>query len=203
MNLRKRLHEQVVHVRRVEVLSEHLATLVKPGSTLLDVGCGDGLLSKRISESVDNLTVSGVDVMERNDTHIPVQTFDGVSIPFDDKSYDVVMFVDVLHHTTNPSVLLNEATRIAREAIIIKDHRREGFLANATLRLMDWCGNAQHGVALPYNYLSRREWDALFQDVNLIVDDEISCLGLYPFPANLLFDRSLHFIARLRMENVS
>jgi 2-polyprenyl-3-methyl-5-hydroxy-6-metoxy-1,4-benzoquinol methylase len=35
-------------------------------------------------------------------------------------SFDVVMFVDVLHHTKDPMVLLREARRVARRAIVVK-----------------------------------------------------------------------------------
>ncbi len=50
-----------------------------------------------------------------------------------------------------PARLLAEAKRVSRGGIVIKDHFREGVLADATLRFMDWVGNAQHGVVLPYN----------------------------------------------------
>ena len=43
-------------------------------------------------------------------------------------------------------------------SILIKDHLADGVLARPTLRLMDWVGNARHGVRLPYNYLTRAEW---------------------------------------------
>jgi hypothetical protein len=80
-------------------------------------------------------------------------------------SFDVVMFIDVLHHASQPMMLLREAVRIAREAIVLKDHLAQGSLDYLTLRIMDWVGNARHGVALPYNYWSltkrRRAFDKL------------------------------------------
>ena len=69
-----------------------------------------------------------------------------------DASFDVVMFVDVLHHTDDPLLLLQEAQRVGK-IILVKDHFRKGFLAGPTLRFMDWVGNAHHGVVLPYNDL--------------------------------------------------
>jgi len=67
-----------------------------------------------------------------------VETFDGKSIPYGDGSFDVVMFVDVIHHADQPMTLLREAARVARQAILIKDHLVEGTLAYLTLQLMDW-----------------------------------------------------------------
>src|SRR5207245_10961782 len=103
--------------------------------------------------------------------YIPVREFDGATIPYPDSSFDVAMLVDVLHHTTDPRVLLREASRVGR-SILIKDHLREGFLANTTLRVMDWVGNAHHGVALPYNYWPESKWVAAFNELGLLVSEK-------------------------------
>ena len=60
--------------------------------------------------------VAGVDVLVRGQTWIDVQASDGHRLPFADRSFDAVMFVDVLHHTQDPMELLAEAVRVAREA---------------------------------------------------------------------------------------
>lgn len=70
--------------------------------------------------------------------------------------------------------------------------------AHGTLRFMDWVGNKGHDVRLPYNYLSRQEWEAMFGHVGLRAQAWRENLAPYPFPANLLFDRGLHFVASLR-----
>ena len=46
------------------------------------------------------------------------------------------MFVDVLHLTDDPVLLLREAARVARNTIVIKDHTLDGFAAAATVRFM-------------------------------------------------------------------
>ena len=94
-------------------------------------------------------------------------------------------------------MLLNESRRVARQAVILKDHTRNGLFASATLRFMDRVGNARYGVALPYNYWSFAQWREAFGDIGLSVDHWESSIGLYPIPANWLFGRHLHFIARL------
>jgi SAM-dependent methyltransferase len=136
-------------------------------------------------------------VLVRPTTAIPVEHFDGSRRPDADGSVDVVMLVDVLHHAADPMVLLREARRVARRSLVIKDHTRDGLLARPILQLMDWVGNAHHGVVLPYTYWSRREWHSAFAAVNARVEQWRPALGLYPFPASLLFDRSLHFVAVL------
>jgi len=197
MGLIDKVHGSVVHTRRVRVLADHLAPLFPQGAKVLDVGCGDGLLAKILMERRPDLTFEGIDVLVRGDTHVPVREFDGKHIDSPDNSYDAVLFVDVLHHTMEQDALMAEAARVARQCVIIKDHTRNGLLAKATLRFMDRVGNARYGVALPYNYLSRAEWTAMFARHHLVIEKETRKLGLYPWPAGWVFDRGLHFVARL------
>jgi hypothetical protein len=62
---------------------------------------------------------------------------------------------------------------------------------------MDRVGNTRHGVALPYNYWRRSQWRQEFERVGLSPRNWNDSLHLYPWPASLLFDRSLHFVSRL------
>ncbi len=78
--------------------------------------------------------------------------------------------------------------------MIIKDHLAKGFLARPTLRLMDFIGNAPHGIPLPYNYLSARDWEKAYRGSGLVPGEVRSELGLYPAWANAVFGRSLHFV---------
>lgn len=192
------VHDRAVFRRRVRVLSSLIADELGWDGTVLDLGCGDGSIARAIMDRKPGLRIRGIDVLVRENTLIPVTPFDGITIPAGDGAYDWVTIVDVLHHTDDPGRLVGEAARVARRGVIIKDHLREGLFARETLRLMDWVGNKGHGVRLPYNYLSRAEWNAIFQKTGIAVKNWRGALGLYPFPANLAFDRDLHFIARLR-----
>ena len=64
---------------------------------------------------------------------------------------------------------------------------------------MDWVENARHYVALPYNYWTLAEWHGVFDKLGLVIQYWESNLNLYPFPADLIFGRSLHFVAALRV----
>jgi len=191
------LHAPLVFDRRTRVLSGELAALLPKGASVLDVGCGDGTISAMIGAARPDASLRGVDVMLRPETRIPVEVFDGRTLPAADKSMDVVMFVDVLHHTEDPMVLLREAARVARRLVLLKDHTRDGLLAGARLRFMDWVGNAPHGVVLPYNYWSEAQWRRGFAALGLTVAAWRSEIGLYPFPASLVFGRGLHCIVAL------
>lgn len=191
------IHGGYVHNRRVRVLSDHFAKLIPANSRVLDVGCGDGFLSKLIQNKRPDISIEGIDVLVRDSTHVPVQFFDGYSLPFADNEFDVVLFVDVLHHTTDPNVLLQEACRVSKNDVLIKDHTQDGLFARSTIRFMDHVGNARHGVALPFNYWPERDWRGAFKRLGLSISYWTQSLQLYPWWGNWLFGRSLHFIARL------
>ena len=200
MSLTANLHEGYVHQRRVQRLGDLLAKFVPEGASVLDVGCGDGLLARRIGDLRGDIQIHGIDVLVREKTHIPVRPFDGQTIPHGNGAVDVVLFVDVLHHTDDPMTLLREAARVAGRAVLIKDHTRDGLLAGSILRFMDYIGNAHHGVRLPYNYWPGRCWLGAFRELGLSVRSWQNDLKLYPPFADWIFGRSLHFIVLLEPE---
>lgn len=197
MNPVEAIHEHFVSSQRARKLVDRMAEIIPRDSVVLDVGCGDGRIDRQIAIRRPDLTITGIDVLVRGEAAIDVEPFDGSRIPRGDASVDVVMFVDVLHHTDDPMVLLAEAARVARKAVVIKDHNLAGFLAGPTLRFMDRIGNARYGVELPYNYWPRRQWAEAFDQVGLELAFWHGDLDLYPWPANLIFGRQLHFIAKL------
>lgn len=193
-----KVHEKFVFNRRVRVLVEKLGALMPPEAHVLDVGTGDGQIAKMIGAQSQGARIEGIDIKLRPETHIPVTLFDGMRIPMQDNSVDVVTFVDVMHHTDNPGALIADAARVARKAVIIKDHLSENALDRATLRAMDWVGNAPHGVVLPYNYASQAAWMGWFEKSGLEVDVFDTDVPLYAFPLSVFFGRKLHFLASLR-----
>ena len=200
MNLFGKIHGDLVHSRRVRQLCRHLSDLIPENAKVLDVGCGDGLLAGLIQKQRPDVDIRGIDIMVREKTHIRVAKFDGSVIPYEDNSFDVVTFVDVLHHTDDPNVLLREAARVAKGFIVLKDHTDDGFLSNPTLRFMDWVGNKPHGVVLPYNYWTESQWKKAFENLGIEILDWRNKLGLYPAFADVFFGRKLHMVARLKIK---
>lgn len=192
-----RIHDAVVSSRRTQRLAALLAEALPQGARCLDVGAGDGAVAALLAGLRPDLRIEGIDVMVREDARIPVRPYDGRTLPLADGATDVVVFVDVLHHTDDPAAMLAEARRVARRAVVIKDHLCDSRLDRATLAGMDWLSNAPLGIHLPYNYLSSAGWERLFARVDLQPDLWRTDLGLYGWPLHVFFDRRLHFLARL------
>ncbi|HEV3258600.1 MAG TPA: sterol desaturase family protein [Gemmataceae bacterium] len=197
------VHGRLVFSRRIRVLAQAIAALVPPGSRVLDVGCGDGTLAALVAEHVAGLAVEGYEILPRPQTAIPVHPFDGRRLPVADNSADVVLLVDVLHHTADPMVLLREAVRVARHAVVIKDHRLARPGAALTLGFMDWVGNRPHDVVLPWNYWPEQRWREAWTELGLTVEHYATDLGLYPWPASWAFETGLHFLTRLAVPGES
>jgi SAM-dependent methyltransferase len=195
MNVLDAVHERAVLQRRVVRLAELLSDFLPQNAHVLDVGSGDGQIDALLLRKRPDLSIEGVDVGVREATGIPVKPFDGKTLPYPDSSFDTVMFVDVLHHTTDPLILLREAARVARKSVVLKDHTREGIAAGARLRFMDYVGNARHGVALPFNYWTVEQWRDAERTLGLSKAKEIRKLNMYPWPAEYFFGARLHFVA--------
>jgi len=191
-------HRAFVFQRRTRVLAEMLAAQIPPSASVLDIGCGDGAIGTLIAQIRPDIAIQGVEFLVRPECKIECTAFDGSSLPFPSDTFDVCLFVDVLHHTQDPAILLHEAVRVSRSFVLLKDHLDESILDHVTLRFMDWVSNRPHGVVLTYNYQSRREWAEYFLRCGLAETTWTTRVPLYPPPVSVLAGRGLHFVSLLR-----
>jgi SAM-dependent methyltransferase len=147
-------HARRVHEPRVARVAAALARRIGPAASLLDVGAGDGALALALARTVGATRVTGVDVLVRPATVIPVTAYDGATLPFEDGACEVVVLSDVLHHAVDPGRVLRESLRVASRVVAIKDHFRFGRLSAAILYAMDRAGNAAASVPSPGSYFS-------------------------------------------------
>ncbi|GAC1585851.1 MAG: hypothetical protein NVS3B20_27730 [Polyangiales bacterium] len=126
--------------------------------SLMDIGCGDGVNTRLIAVGSGAKRVAGVDVVRRENTAMEVKLFDGTHVPFEDKSFDAVTLVDVLHHCEEPQTVLNEAVRVAKRCVVVKDHFTFGPISSKILYWSDLVGNAKDAIPCPDTYVSPKEW---------------------------------------------
>jgi ubiquinone/menaquinone biosynthesis C-methylase UbiE len=118
---------------RLREQAEALHDFVGPGDTVLDVGCGTGLLSAYLREMY-GVVPKGIDVNDIRKTDVPFTEFDGTSIPFPDNSFDHVILSEVLHHSHDPVRLAAECERVARRRVIVFEDMPEGILGKLALQ---------------------------------------------------------------------
>ena len=138
-------------------------------SNILSVGCGTGFIEDYITSRNKKIKIKGIDIIVPKKTYIKVKKYNGKRIPFKSNSFDVVMFLDVLHHTDNIKDLMSEAKRVTKKLILIKDHYYNTKLDHFLLRIADYIGNKGFGINLNYNYLKEDEWRSLIKQLNLKV----------------------------------
>lgn len=154
---------------RLKHLPPRLLAHINGVDRVLDVGAGDGQVARILGEARPQARFMGVDVGVRPDARVPVQPFDGQRLPFADRSFDLVMLIDVLHHTEDPAVLLGEALRVTRGRVLVKDHHWDTPWDRWLLAVSDYLGNRPHDVPLPYAYLQGAQWTALFEALGATV----------------------------------
>lgn len=191
------LHGALISPRRVEALARAIAPLL-PSGRILDVGCGDGSLAHRLQALRPDIRVVGLEVQLRLRAPIPAALYDGSRFPFHDRTFPGVVIADALHHAADPTEVLRECLRVAGQSVVVKDHLCENGWERLLLRILDWGGNAAHGVALRYAYFSRAAWAAMIHRLSAVETFRIEeVAGQYPSPFQAWLGRGIQFVARL------
>ena len=109
----REIHNQNLKLSGVssDYFSEHKIQVLKKhenedGINFLDFGCGDGNSSQHFTNYFPNSSYNGIDISSESINVAKVksikntnfQTFDGIKIPFQDNSFDVVFTACVFHH---------------------------------------------------------------------------------------------------------
>jgi SAM-dependent methyltransferase len=195
-----------VYKQRLAVVSDLVVPYLKANGTVLDIGCGSGMLGQAVlrhERCPAGVVYKGVEKHKRGNEPIEVVQMDGEKLPFPDGHFDVVILADVLHHEADEDFLFNEAVRVSRKYILIKDHKVEGLLGQSRIALLDRAANDPYGVECTYRYHTLREWRDLFVKRSLSIVAEHTTIDLYPFPYNSVFGKRLQYFAALEKPAIS
>ena len=125
--------------RFVDVLEKEVITElcgIRPGDSVLEIGCGTGHFSAYFEEL--GAKVTGLDTSpdilrvakERfGDLKINFEAGEAYSLPFPDSSFDLVAMITVLEFISNPERALEEAFRVSRGRIFLGILNRASYLA--------------------------------------------------------------------------
>ncbi len=103
---------------------ETIASLVPPGSRVLDLGCGDGALLAHL-QATRGCSGYGIEIADdnvlacarRGVNVVQLNLEEGLAL-FDDHSFDVVLQLQTLQHLRNTERMLRETARVGRIGIV-------------------------------------------------------------------------------------
>ena len=100
-----------------------ITSLIPVGSTVLDVGCGDGTLMKMLVEK--NIHTTGIDIDQKNIIKCLEKGLSVIQGDIDeglqgypDKSYDYVILNQTLQSTEKPDFVIQEMLRVGKKVFI-------------------------------------------------------------------------------------
>jgi ubiquinone/menaquinone biosynthesis C-methylase UbiE len=109
-----------------ESYAAHLLPHLRPGMTLLDLGCGDGAITAELAAAVAPGPAIGLDLQpsrpQTATARIVLVTADARELPLQDASVDAVHVRLVLQHLRDPTAALREARRVARPGAVVAVH---------------------------------------------------------------------------------
>jgi SAM-dependent methyltransferase len=144
---------------------------LQPGARILDIGCAKGFLVHDFMKVLPAADVVGLDISEyavanaMPEVKGRVSAGDAVSLPYPDKTFDLVVSINTLHNLRLPELerALREIERVGKKHkyIVMDSYRNESEKAN----LLSWQLTCEC-------FFTPEEWDWVFSKCNYTGDYE-------------------------------
>ncbi len=168
--------------RFLERVDEEAARL--DPTSVLDVGCGEGVVTERLARRLAPTHVSGVDADDarlgeewraRESSNLSFQSGSAYDLPFDDGSFDLVCAIEVLEHLERPRDALAEMSRVAGRALLLSVPNEPGWRISHLLagRNVRGLGNTPGHI----NHWSRHAFAELVSEFGRLENVE----GVFPW----------------------
>lgn len=148
--------------RRTDIMSKLELELPKD-PVYLDIGCNDGSITTQIADAIGASWFWGVDV---SIPELPgnFMVYDGVCLPFDDNTFDVITIFQTLHHADNLE-LIAEIIRVLSPGgyLIIKEHNCTSPELRKLIELEHLLYEIFENKWTIQMCLSKVEWEILFE----------------------------------------
>jgi len=168
--------------KRSETVVSRIKPYIKKGIKLIDIGSGSGDVASLLQSQ--GFEVTPVDVADFHGPRmIKTTIYDGKTLPFKDKSFDTALLLMVMHHTPNPEIVFKEASRVAKEVIVIETSYTTKLNRYFTI-ISDAIGNLR--LEIFWNsYKNNLDWSKYFKSEGYAVTDTHQYwdrnFGLIPF----------------------
>lgn len=96
--------------------------------SILDVGCGEGVLTSKWAERLESGRVVGIDLEDpklaaewaaRRRGNLEFRTVEATQLPFADNEFDLAAAIEVLEHVPQPEQTVAEMARVARRHLLV------------------------------------------------------------------------------------
>ena len=168
-----------------------IASLIKPQTRVLDIGCGDGELLQYLREN-KNVDARGIEVSQQQVSKAMMR---GLSVihgdaendlaDYPDQSFDYAILSQVIQSTRKPDIIMQEMLRIAKYAIV--------SLPNFAHIKNRWHlavkGTMPVNKTIPYewyetpniHFCSIKDFKNFCEKLNLTIENEVFLNGKYRF----------------------
>lgn len=167
---------------RSEIVVKRIFSYLKNSKKIVDIGSGTGDVAFLLGKKGKNITP--VDVGNFHGPRLVKTTiYDGKTLPFKNKSFDIALLLMVLHHTPNPELIFKEASRVANEIVVIETSYTS--LINRVFTIIsDAIGNLRLD-AFWDSYKTDEKWREVFEKQGFKIEESHKYndknLGIIPF----------------------